>query len=172
MGALSTFILLAAMGGAGMSPGLVNLIVTQRRENHEKWAVLLNEIVELITSAYFYLRGPQEFVDSAGKESFSNEAIKSQVVANQKDFLQQHVIGRLLGGITRSILALIKPSAAEEALMMALVGRGGMGGGMFGGPTNVINQPAARGRSAGEVLKTGPRAQAVMVNADGSLVAY
>lgn len=168
--------MMAGGGRAGISPGLVQMFVSMRKDSFEKWSTIIKQMQTILVAAYFYLRGPQEFKDAAGNPATSVEAANKRIESFQKDFLSQTFIGKLLDGLVDSIIALLKPSAAEEAIMTALLS-GNFGGAAAPSTVNVVSQPAPapapRQRTAAEVLRGGPtRAQGVYVDEFGRVVAY
>lgn len=171
-------LLLVSMSGARLSPGMISMFVQMRRDAVKKWGAILDAAQSVLVAVYFYLRGPQEFKDAAGNPASDIATANLRIEQFQKDFLQQTLVGRTMDALVKTIMALIEPSAGEEALMTALLSGGLFGGGPVGGaPVTVVNQPApapapVQQRTAGEVLQTGPRAQAVYIDQHGRLVAY
>ena len=162
---MSSLLLLIALTGGRVGPGMVNLVIAQRKAAWKKWRDFVDFVAALLVQGIFYLRGVQTFTNPAGEPVYSFEALSKGATQNQKDNLLKDFLFHSVDKVVKLLFTLLEPDETEMMLMTQLMNTAGMG---MGGNTTVINQPAAA-PTARAVRTSGGRAQGVMVYDNGTV---
>lgn len=175
--------MMALMGGGGMSPQIVDAMMNAQKDNFERWSKLLQVLAAIMTTGIFYMRGMPAPVDDSGRPVFTNEALSKQIAASFSEGKREAFWVSVINGVVAALTEFLRPSAVQQALFTSLLNRPATPS-----TTTTIMQPASgyatssapsllpmpmatisQTRSAGQVLRSGAsgsmvRAQAVYYN--------